>query len=135
MRTRAELERCRKNVAELNALNGAVFEHEERYRELMKRQGELVDLLDITKNQAAADQATEAKEAVGALAAEIAAPSVTEGEEDAQGEGTAAAQAAGAVVPGFRRTPARGKSPATIDSPKPTVRTRSAKAAMRGMAA
>lgn len=135
MRTRAELERCRKNVAELNALNGAVFEHEERYRELMKRQGELVDLLDITKNQAAADQATEAKEAVGALAAETAVPPVMEGEGDAQGEGTAAAQAAGAVVPGFRRTPARGKSPATNDRPKPTVRTRSAKAAMRGMAA
>ncbi len=135
MRTSTELERCRKNVTELTALNSAVFEHEERYRELLKRQGELVDLLDISKNQAAADQATEAKEAVGALAAETAAPSVTEGEEDAQGEGTAAAQAAGAVVPGFRRTPARGKLPATIDSPKRTVRTRSAKATMRGMAA
>lgn len=59
-RFRDELARCRTHLAELTALTGKVFEHEERYRELLKRQGELVDLLDIAKNQAAAQQATEA---------------------------------------------------------------------------
>ena len=59
MKSRDELARCRQHAAELGALNGAVFEHEERYRELVRRQGELVDLLDITKNQAAAHQAAE----------------------------------------------------------------------------
>jgi N12 class adenine-specific DNA methylase/TolA-binding protein len=58
-RFREELARCRTHLAELTALTGKVFEHEERYRELLKRQGELVDLLDIAKNQAAAQQATE----------------------------------------------------------------------------
>jgi TolA-binding protein len=58
-RFRDELARCRTHLAELTALTGKVFEHEERYRELLKRQGELVDLLDIAKNQAAAQQATE----------------------------------------------------------------------------
>ncbi|MBX3738894.1 MAG: DEAD/DEAH box helicase family protein [Candidatus Didemnitutus sp.] len=38
--------------AELAALVGAVFDHEERYRELLRRQSELVEALDITKNQA-----------------------------------------------------------------------------------
>jgi hypothetical protein len=57
-RGREELARCRSHLAELTALTGKVFEHEERYRGLLKRQGELVDLLDITKNQAAAQQAT-----------------------------------------------------------------------------
>lgn len=84
MRTRAELERCRKNVAELNALNGAVFEHEERYRELLKRQGELVDLLDITKNQAAENQATEAKEGIETVG--IAESAKAEDESPAQSE-------------------------------------------------
>jgi hypothetical protein len=58
-RFRDELARCRSHLAELTALTGKVFEHEERYRELLKRQGELVDLLDIAKNQASAQQATE----------------------------------------------------------------------------
>ena len=59
LRLRDEFARCPTNLAELTALTGEIFEHEERYRELLKRQGELVDLLDITKNQAAAQQATE----------------------------------------------------------------------------
>ena len=59
MRGREELLRCRKNVVELTALNGAGCEHEERYRELLKRQAELIGLLDIAKNQANARQASE----------------------------------------------------------------------------
>jgi N12 class adenine-specific DNA methylase len=59
MRCREELARCQTNVAELAALTGKIFEHEERYRELTSRQGELVELLDITKNQAASQLAAE----------------------------------------------------------------------------
>lgn len=71
MKTRDELARCQRQAAELKGLNVTVFEHEERYRELLKRQGELVELLDITKNQAAAQQATETKDAVEAIATEV----------------------------------------------------------------
>ena len=66
-RGRDELKRCQTCVAELTALSGKIFEHEERYRELLKRQGELVDLLDITKNQAGPQQATETKDNVTAI--------------------------------------------------------------------
>jgi hypothetical protein len=64
IRARAELDRCQKDVVQLAALNGAVFEHEERYRDLIARQAELVALLDITKNQASAGQAAEEKEGI-----------------------------------------------------------------------
>ncbi len=85
MRLRDELARCRTNLAELTALTGKIFEHEERYRELLKRQGELVDLLDITKNQAAAQQATESTgdvESVAAVVPESGAPSEEESPEE-----------------------------------------------------
>lgn len=51
-RTQAEMARCRKDLTDLAALTGGLFEHEERYRELLKRQAELVEALDLTKNQA-----------------------------------------------------------------------------------
>jgi len=41
-RCREELTRCRRAVADLTALTGKVFEHEERYCELLNRQGEFV---------------------------------------------------------------------------------------------
>jgi hypothetical protein len=41
---------------------GNVWEHEEHYRTLVRRQAELVDALDLTKNQAAAQLATESEE-------------------------------------------------------------------------
>lgn len=56
---REELSRDRSQLAELGGLAGQTFEHKERYRELLRRQSELVDLLDLAKNQAAAQQATE----------------------------------------------------------------------------
>ena len=86
LRLRDELARCRTNLAELTALTGKIFEHEERYRELLKRQGELVDLLDITKNQAAAQQATESTgdaESVAAVAPEQNSPGEEESSEEA----------------------------------------------------
>ena len=63
------------------ALGEKIFEHEERYRELLKRQGELVDLLDIAKNQAAANQATESKEGVEVAPVEA---NVTDAGEEAE---------------------------------------------------
>ena len=59
MRSRADLAQTRKNLTELSALSGQVFEHEERYRELVVRQSELVEKLDITKNQASSQLAAE----------------------------------------------------------------------------
>ncbi len=81
MRLRDELARCRTNLAELTALTGKIFEHEERYRELLKRQSELVDLLDITKNQAAAQQAAESTGDVESVAAVVPEPSVPSEDE------------------------------------------------------
>ncbi len=84
MRFRDELARCRTSLAELTALTGKIFEHEERYRELLKRQGELVDLLDITKNQAAAQQAAESTGDVESVAAVMPEPNVTSEEEGSE---------------------------------------------------
>jgi len=56
---RSDLTQTRKNLTELSALVGKPFEHEARYRELQKRQTELVDALDITKNQASSRLAAE----------------------------------------------------------------------------
>ncbi len=52
---------ARKRAAELEGRVGAVFDLEDRYRELSKRQGEIEDKLDLTKNQASsvADSADE----------------------------------------------------------------------------
>lgn len=61
-RTRQELARTKKDLGELFKLAGGVWEHEEHYRTLVKRQAELVDALDLTKNQAAAQLATESEE-------------------------------------------------------------------------
>ena len=72
LRLRDELARSRTNLAELTALTGKIFEHEERCRELLKRQGELVYLLDITKNQAAAQQAAKSADDVESVAATTA---------------------------------------------------------------
>ena len=58
-RCREDLARAKTNLAELSALSGRVFEHEERYRELIGRQAELVTKLDLTKNQASSQQAAE----------------------------------------------------------------------------
>jgi N12 class adenine-specific DNA methylase len=60
IRTRDELARSRQTATELGELIGRTFEHEEKYRELVARQSQLVDELDIAKNQAAAQQAAEA---------------------------------------------------------------------------
>ena len=61
-RCRQNLERARKDHAELSALAGRMFEHEEHYRELVARQAELVTALDITKNQASEQLAAETTE-------------------------------------------------------------------------
>jgi hypothetical protein len=50
---RQDFEQTQKNLASLSSLVGKPFEHEERLQELTARQAELVDALDITKNQAA----------------------------------------------------------------------------------
>ncbi len=58
-RCREDLARAKTNLTDLSALAGKLFEHEERYRELLHRQGELVQKLDITKNQASSQLAAE----------------------------------------------------------------------------
>ena len=58
-RCREDLARAKSSLAELSALSGRDFEHEERYRELIDRQAELVTKLDLTKNQASSQQAAE----------------------------------------------------------------------------
>ncbi len=68
-RTRQGLAQTRKNLGELTKLAGGVWEHEEHYRTLAKRQGELVEALDITKNQASSQLATESEETETATSA------------------------------------------------------------------
>jgi N12 class adenine-specific DNA methylase/adenine-specific DNA methylase len=48
-----DFEQTQKNLVSLSALVGKPFEYEERLNELTARQAELLDVLDITKNQAA----------------------------------------------------------------------------------
>lgn len=84
LRSRDEHARCRKDAQQLESLHGAVFEHEERYRELLRRQAELVELLDITKNQASANQATDAKEALETEASPIDTSIAGESEDFAE---------------------------------------------------
>jgi hypothetical protein len=43
---------CHKRANELEAKIGAPFEHEKRYQQLTRRQGEIEEKLDLTKNQA-----------------------------------------------------------------------------------
>jgi N12 class adenine-specific DNA methylase len=80
-RTRQELARTKRDLGELTKLAGGVWEHEEHYRTLVKRQAELVDALDLTKNQAAAQLATESEET------ETVA-SLTQAEESSEEVGT-----------------------------------------------
>jgi hypothetical protein len=71
--SREGLERAQKDLAELTSLAGRTFEHEEHYRELLKRQAELVEALDITKNQASSQldaSTTETETPVESIAAE-----------------------------------------------------------------
>jgi TolA-binding protein len=124
LRLRDELARCRMNLAELTALTGKIFEHAERYRELLKRQGELVDLLDITKNQAAAQQATESTGDVETGSVETPENGVsTDVESSEESPTSAVAVAAVESKPIIRRlktrTPAKGQ---TTKSTSPTVR-------------
>lgn len=51
-RSLEQLAHTKTELASLASLSGSVWEHEEHYRELLKRQAELVEALDITKNQA-----------------------------------------------------------------------------------
>lgn len=44
-----------KNLNDLSALIGQSFEHATRLEELLTRQGELVQSLDLTKNQASSE--------------------------------------------------------------------------------
>jgi N12 class adenine-specific DNA methylase len=118
MRCREELTRCQTNVAELNALTDKVFEHEERYRELLQRQGELVDLLDLTKNQAAAQQAAETTGNVESVAMDMPGTDASE-----EGEGTAekSAQSAAPDATAIDLVAFRPKS-SLIKTPAATVR-------------
>lgn len=50
--TQSNVAQARKDHAELTVLSGRPFEHEERYRELVAHQAELVGKLDLTRNQA-----------------------------------------------------------------------------------
>jgi N12 class adenine-specific DNA methylase/adenine-specific DNA methylase len=59
---REELVRAKKDAGELLSLTTRVFEHEEHYRQLIKRQGELVEALDLSKNQASSQLDTSAVE-------------------------------------------------------------------------
>jgi hypothetical protein len=79
-RCREELTQANKTMADLSSLSGGVFEHEERYRELVNRQAELVQALDITKNQASSRLAGESTGDVDFISA---AP------PESAGEGTA----------------------------------------------
>ena len=124
LRLRDELTRCRTNLAELTALTGKIFEHEERCRELLKRQGELVYLLDITKNQAAAQQATESTGDVETVSVEAPETGISTEVEPAEELSTpAVAVATVEPKPIIRRlktrTPAKGQ---TTKSTSPTVR-------------
>jgi len=76
-RCRSDLAQTRKNLSELSSLAGILFEHEERYRELVNRQAELVQALDITKNQASSQLAAES---TGDVESIDAAPPETAGE-------------------------------------------------------
>ena len=48
----ADILDCHKRAKELEGKIGAPFEHEKRYQQLTRRQGEIEEKLDLTKNQA-----------------------------------------------------------------------------------
>jgi hypothetical protein len=51
-RLESDIQDSQKRAKELESKVGAAFEHEERYHELSKRQSEIEEKLDLTKNQA-----------------------------------------------------------------------------------
>ncbi|MDO8545518.1 MAG: hypothetical protein Q7S40_34175 [Opitutaceae bacterium] len=73
-RAEENLRRSQRERTELAVLAEKTFEHEERYRELVKRQAELVQALDITKNQAS--------ERLAAQSEEVETPTTENGEEE-----------------------------------------------------
>jgi hypothetical protein len=52
VRLETDIADAHKRGKELEIKVGALFEHEERYQELCRRQSEIEDKLDLTKNQA-----------------------------------------------------------------------------------
>ena len=52
VRLEADIRDSRKRAVELEAKVGAPFEKEDRYHHLVKRQSEIEEQLDLTKNQA-----------------------------------------------------------------------------------
>ena len=81
-RSKNDLAQTKKNLGELSALAGSLFEHEERYRELVRRQAELVEALDITKNQASSQQAAETTGDVESIASVVETESPNEQENE-----------------------------------------------------
>jgi hypothetical protein len=59
---RTDLVQAKKNLTDLSALIGRPFEHDARHRELQTRQAELVQSLDLTKNQAPSEFGTDSTE-------------------------------------------------------------------------
>ena len=60
--SREGLARTRQNITEMSALMGLPFEHESRFREMVARQAELVQALDLNKNQSSTGLAADAEE-------------------------------------------------------------------------
>lgn len=83
--TRRELARTKEDMAGLSKLAGGVWEHEEHYRSLVQRQAELVEALDLTKNQAAGELATNAEE-TETVASETAVDDAQDLEETEEAE-------------------------------------------------
>lgn len=66
LKGRELLARHGQDAAQLRKLGTGMFEHEERFRELQRRQAELVGLLDLARNQAAAQQAGDGQDSESA---------------------------------------------------------------------
>lgn len=60
--SREGLVRTRQNITEMSALMGLPFEHESRFREVVARQAELVQALDLNKNQSSTGLAGDTEE-------------------------------------------------------------------------
>ena len=52
VRLESDIQDSQKRAKELSSKVGAPFEHEKRYHELTRRQAEIEEKLDLTKNQA-----------------------------------------------------------------------------------
>jgi N12 class adenine-specific DNA methylase len=110
--TSADLARTKQQLAELAKLAGGVFEHEERYREVVARQAELVDKLDITKNQAASQLAAES---TGEVETTATGPGEEATEEMAPGADLAPVTE-GAPLPPELMTPTQAAEVVTIST-------------------